>query len=101
MRQQEAKEIQATLEKERIVQALERTGGQKAAAAAILGMSPQLLNSKLKKYDLVQIQAGDDQEKERILEALNQTDGHQSAAAAILGMSRQLLYGKMKKYGLK
>ncbi|MGL4208633.1 MAG: helix-turn-helix domain-containing protein [Candidatus Adiutrix sp.] len=43
------------MEKERIIKILEKTKNHKAAAAAILGISPQLLNSKLKKYNLQQI----------------------------------------------
>lgn len=96
----QAKERQEALEKERLGQALERTGGHKAAAAAILGISPQLLHSKLKKYGLNPVAPSDEQEKEKIIQALNRTGGHKSAAAAILGISRQLLYSKLKKHGL-
>lgn len=97
----ETRAQQESLEKERIIQALDRTGGHKAAAAAILGLSPQLLNSKLKKYKLNQLTPVDLHEKEHIIAALQKSGGHKSAAAAILGISRQLLYMKIKKYDLK
>ena len=79
---------------------MEKTGGHKAAAAAIMGLSPQLLHAKLKKYGLGRQTPGGPAEKERIEAALEKTGGHKSAAAAILGMSRQLLHSKLKKHGL-
>lgn len=87
-------------EKEMILKALEKTDGHKAAAAVILGLSPQLLNSKLKKYSIKYETPDRGEEKQLIIKTLEKTKGHKSAAAALLGMSRQLLYSKMKKYGL-
>lgn len=86
-------------EKEMIMKALEKTDGHKAAAAVILGFSPQLLNSKMKKYSLKYEIPDAAEEKDLIRQTLEKTKGHKSAAAALLGMSRQLLYSKMKKYG--
>ncbi len=100
LQHQEAKRLHEEAERENILKILEKTQGHKAAAATLLGISPQLLNSKLKKYDLNSINMGNDKEKERIIEALERTAGHKAAAAALLGLSRQLLYSKMKKYGI-
>ena len=98
----EARREQEELERERIAATLEKTRGHKAAAAAILGISPQLLQAKLKKYSLTgpaRFQAPDE-ERERITLALEKTGGHKSAAAALLGVSRQHLYSRLKKFGL-
>ncbi len=100
LRRQQTKERREELEKEMICGILEKTGGHKAAAAAILGLSPQLLHSKLKKYSIKYVTAENPDEREAILRTLARTGGHKSAAAALLGMSRQLLHSKMKKYGL-
>lgn len=87
-------------EKEWIIKILKRTEGHRAAAAAILGFSPQLLNSKLKKYDLAGPGRSNRQEKERVIEALEKTGGSKTQTAEMLGISRQLLHRKLKQYDL-
>ena len=87
-------------EKERILKVLERTKGHKAAAAAILGLSPQLLNSKLKKYSLAFPAHKNGDEKERLLEALESCEGSKIRAADLLGISRQTLHRRLQQYGL-
>ena len=96
----EAKKRNEEEEKERIIATMAKTGGHKVATATILGLSPQLLNTKLKKYGLNHKSPEGEDEREEIRRALEKTGGHKSAAAAILGFSRQLLYSKMKKYDL-
>ena len=97
---QELKNQSEIQEKERLVKALDRTKGHRAAAAAILGLSPQLLNSKLKKYGLTPPAKNNGDEKERLRAALEKTGGSKSQAAELLGISRQLLYRKLKQYDL-
>ena len=98
---QEMRREQEEMERERIAATLEKTGGHKAAAAAILGISPQLLHAKLKKYGLTSPQPrSSTEDRERIIRALEKTGGHKSAAAALLGVSRQYLYSRLKRYGL-
>lgn len=87
-------------EKERIVRVLERTNWHRAGAAAVLGISPQLLHSKLKKYGLTAPPADAGQERKRLSEALERSGGSKSGAAEILGLSRQSLDRKLKKFGL-
>lgn len=96
----ELKMMSEAREKERIATVLERTGGRKAAAAAILGLSPQLLNSKLKKYGLAAPPKSGGEEKKRLAAALEEAGGSKSRAAELLGISRQALHRKLKLHGL-
>ena len=85
-------------EKEAIENALNKTDGNREAAAAELGISTATLWRRMKKYQLMDTTS--DQEEELIYQALESTNYNRALAAKKLDMSVTTLWRKMKKYNM-
>lgn len=88
-------------EKQRIVEALQNSGGHRGRAADELGVHESTLWRKMQKYDIEFPKEGEGGERREILSALEENDGHRGRTAEALGIHESTLWRKMKKYDIE
>lgn len=93
-------------ERQLIMAALERAGGNQHRAAVALGVRPTTLNEKLRRLGIgvvrhvVDLERPDPDERRRLTGVLVECGGRISHAAARLGMSRGRLRSELRRLGI-